>query len=71
MIIETSDGDGTVIYRSDNGIPAEPEPPTPEVIAAQAISTEIPVRLDPACTIPEIKAAIIEGLDAAIISLGG
>jgi hypothetical protein len=42
-----------------------------EVVAAQAISNEITVRLDPAGTIPEIKAAITEGLAAAIISLGG
>ena len=46
-------------------------PPAPEVIAAQAISTEITVRLDPAGTILEIKAAISEGLAAAIVSLGG
>ena len=50
----------------------EPEPQlSPEVHAAQAISTEITVRLDPAGTISEIKAAITEGLAAAIISLGG
>ena len=42
-----------------------------EVVAAQAISNEITVRLDPAGTIPEIKAAITEGLAAAIVSLGG
>ena len=42
-----------------------------EVVAAQAISDEITVRLDPAGTIPEIKAAITEGLAAAIVSLGG
>lgn len=47
------------------------EPLTPQVVAAQAISAEITIRLDPATTIPEIKAAIIDGLDAAIISLGG
>jgi hypothetical protein len=53
---------------------ADPQPapqPAPEVVAAQAISTEITVRLDPAGTIPEIKAAITDGLAAAIISLGG
>ena len=42
-----------------------------EVVAAQAISDEITIRLDPAGTIPEIKAAITEGLAAAIVSLGG
>jgi hypothetical protein len=53
---------------------ADPQPapqPAPEVIAAQAISDEITVRLDPAGTISEIKAAIIDGLEAAIVSLGG
>ena len=53
---------------------AEPQPapqPTAEVVAAQAISDEITVRLDPAGTITEIKAAITEGLAAAIVSLGG
>ena len=53
---------------------AEPQPapqPAPEVVAAQAISDEITVRLDSAGTITEIKAAITEGLAAAIVSLGG
>jgi hypothetical protein len=53
---------------------ADPEPEiqsAPQVVAAQAISDEITVRLDPAGTIPEIKAAITEGLAAAIVSLGG
>ena len=50
----------------------QPEPqPSPEVHAAQTISDEITVRLDPAGTITEIKAAITDGLAAAIISLGG
>lgn len=71
MIIETSDGEGNVIDRIDDGQPVEPEPPALEVVAAQAISDEITVRLDPAGTIPEIKAAIIDGLAAAIITLGG
>ena len=53
---------------------ADPQPapqPAAEVVAAQAISDEITIRLDPAGTIPEIKAAITEGLAAAIVSLGG
>jgi len=53
---------------------ADPEPEvqlSPEVHAAQTISDEITVRLDPAATIPEIKAAITDGLAAAIVSLGG
>ena len=50
----------------------EPEPqPSPEVHAAQTISDEITIRLEPAVTIPEIKSAITDGLAAAIISLGG
>jgi len=71
MIIETQDGQGNVISRVDDGLPIEPDPPTPEVIAAQAISDEITVRLEPAITINEIKAAITEGLAAAIVALGG
>ena len=63
-----TEGNLTVV---DDGLPPVPEPLPPTVVAAQAISTEITVRLDPAGTIPEIKAAIIDGLDAAIISLGG
>jgi hypothetical protein len=70
MIIETQDGQGNVISRVDDGRPVEPQL-SPEVHAAQTISDEITVRLDPAATIPEIKAAITEGLAAAIISLGG
>jgi hypothetical protein len=53
---------------------ADPQPevqPSPEVHAAQTISDEITVRLDPAGTITEIKAAITDGLAAAIVSLGG
>ena len=53
---------------------ADPTPapqPSPEVHAAQTISDEITVRLDPAGTISEIKAAITDGLAAAIVSLGG
>ena len=53
---------------------ADPEPEiqsAPQVVAAQAISDEITIRLDPAGTIPEIKAAITDGLAAAIVSLGG
>lgn len=63
-----TEGNLTVV---DDGLPPVPEPLAPTVVAAQAISDEITVRLDPATTIPEIKAAIIDGLDAAIISLGG
>jgi hypothetical protein len=55
----------------DDGLEPVPEPLPSAAVAAQAISTEITVRLDPAGTIPEIKAAITEGLAAAIVSLGG
>ena len=53
---------------------AEPEPetiPSAEVVAAQAISDEISVRMNEADSISEIKLAITEGLEAAITSLGG
>jgi hypothetical protein len=63
-----TEGNLTVV---DDGLDPVPEPLPPAAVAAQAISDEITVRLEPATTIPEIKAAITEGLDAAIISLGG
>ena len=53
---------------------AEPEPepiPSPEVIAAQAISDEISSRMDDAATLSEVKLAITEGLNAALIQLQG
>jgi hypothetical protein len=71
MIIETQDGQGNVISRVDDGRPVEPEPIPAEVVAAQAISDEITIRLEPAVTITEIKSAITDGLAAAITSLGG
>lgn len=53
--------------------PDEPEPPAPEVIAAQVIAEEIDTRLAPSGvnSIAEVKAAIREGLDAAVTRLGG
>ena len=45
--------------------------PLPEVLAAQAIHDEISSRMDEALTIGELKLAITEGLDAAIIQLQG
>jgi len=71
-VIETAPDGSTIsntLVASDEVL--EIESPTPEVIAAQAISDEIAVRLDPADTIAEIKAAITDGLAAAIVSLGG
>ena len=71
MIIETSDGQGNVITRIDDGEPVEPEPLKPEVVAAQAISDEISSRVDEALTIGELKLAITEGLNAALAQLQG
>ncbi len=48
-----------------------PDPPAPELIAAQAISEEISSRIALAETVTELRVAISEGLSAAIISLGG
>jgi hypothetical protein len=53
---------------------ADPEPeirPSPEVIAAQAISDEISSRIESAETVSELRLAITDGLAAAITSLGG
>jgi hypothetical protein len=47
------------------------EPPTPEVVAAQAISDEISSRIGSAETVSELRLAITDGLAAAITSLGG
>ena len=50
----------------------EPEPlQSPEVVAAQAIHDEISSRMDEALTIGELKLAITEGLDAALVQLMG
>lgn len=44
---------------------------SPEVIAAQAISDEISSRMNDAATLSEVKLAITEGLNAALIQLQG
>ena len=50
----------------------EPPPePSPEVVAAQAISDEISSRIESAETVSELRLAITDGLAAAITSLGG
>lgn len=52
----------------------EPETPTaPEVVAAQVIREEIDTRLaaSDVNSIAEMKVAIRDGLDAAVIRLGG
>ena len=46
-------------------------PSAPEVVAAQAISDEISSRMDEAVTIGDVKLAVTEGLEAAIIQLQG
>jgi hypothetical protein len=71
MIIETSDGQGNVISRIDDGVPVQPDLPSPQVVAAQAMHDEISSRLAEATTINAVKLAITEGLDAAILTLQG
>lgn len=44
---------------------------SPEVIATQAIHDEITTRLNEATTISDIKVAIADGLDAALVQLQG
>lgn len=70
MITEGYDRDGNLIERIDDGIPIEVIP-LPEVVAAQAISDEISSRIGSAETVAELRLAITDGLEAAIISLGG
>lgn len=48
-----------------------PDPPSPEVIATQAIHDAVTSRINEATTISEIKVAITEGLDAALVQLEG
>lgn len=48
-----------------------PDPLSPEVIAAQAMHDEISSRVDEALTIGELKLAITEGLNAALVQLQG
>jgi hypothetical protein len=71
MIIETSDGQGNIISRIDDGIPADLVMPAPEVIAAQAISDEITTRVESATDFDGLKLAIIDGLSAALVQLQG
>lgn len=58
-------------YSQQSQEPDQPPPSSPEVVAAQAISDEISSRMNEANTVIEIKLAITEGLEAAILSLGG
>ena len=58
-------------YSQQSQEPDQPQPSSPQVVAAQAISDEISARMNDANTISEIKLAITEGLEAAIFSLGG
>ena len=79
-ITDNGDGTGTLTdYTTDpptvtqlTGLPIpEPEPPTPEVTAAQAISDEISSRMDEAVTIGDVKLAVTDGLLAALATLRG
>jgi uncharacterized membrane protein len=71
MIIETSDGYGNIISRVDDGREAEPEPVSPELIAAQQIRAAIAESIIGATTVAELQEAILAGLGAAVSSLGG
>jgi hypothetical protein len=62
--------DGNFIERVDDGQPVEIYV-APEVVAAQAISDEISSRIGSAETVSELRLAITDGLEAAIIALGG
>jgi hypothetical protein len=70
MITEGYDMDGNFIERVDDGQPVEIYV-APEVVAAQAISDEISSRIGSAETVAELRLAITDGLEAAIIALGG
>lgn len=47
----------------------EPPPPDPVLVAAEAIRTEITLRLEPATSLDDVKAAVIDGLTAAVAGL--
>ena len=74
----TDNGDGTGLLTNSEGetpltglpIP-EPEPPSPELIAAQQIRDSIAEAIAGATTVEELQAAILDGLAAAITNLGG
>ena len=71
-VIETAPDGSTIsntLVASDEII--EIESPTPEVIAAQAISDEISSRMDEAATIGDVKLAVTDGLLAALAILRG
>ncbi|CAB4195042.1 hypothetical protein UFOVP1279_17 [uncultured Caudovirales phage] len=74
----TDNGDGTgTLTNSDGetlltGLPIpEPEPPSPELVAAQEIRSAIASSIVGATTVEELQAAILDGLDIAIANLGG
>jgi hypothetical protein len=74
----TDNGDGTGTLTNSEGetpltglaIP-EPEPASPELIAAQQIRDSIADAMVGATTVEELQTAILDGLSAAITNLGG
>jgi hypothetical protein len=64
--------DGVLVEVEDVPDPG-PEPDPPEVVAAQVIAEEIDTRLAPSSvnSIAEVKAAIRDGLAAAVAQLRG
>lgn len=64
---------GQLVGTEDVPDPEPDEQPAPEVVAAQTIAEEIDARLAPADvnSIAEVKAAIRDGLEAAVARLEG
>lgn len=84
VTVDNGDGTGTRTHTNSAGqvelvetltglpVPA-PDPDPPEVVAAEVIAAEIDARLAPADvnSIAEVKAAIRQGLAAAVATLRG
>lgn len=70
-MIEEVWSDGVLIETIERDDPAEDTPPDPVQVAAEAIRDEISARLAPSSvnTILEVKAAVMDGLDAAVARL--
>ena len=75
-LVDNGDGTGTLTNSEGEtpvtGLPLpEPEPASPELIAAQQIRDSIATATAGATTVEELQTAILDGLAAAIINLGG
>lgn len=62
---------GELVDVEEIEVPDETPVPDPIAIAAEAIRDEITIRLQPSAvnSIAEVKAAVIQGLDAAVMRL--